>query len=67
MHVSLGVETKNVALSEISQRNDILYESLEKMRVELQNCRRIMSQIEAEKFDLEKETLRLRREAKTME
>ena len=67
MHVTMGVETKNIAISEVSHRNEILSESVDKMRNELLNCRRTLSQVEAEKFDLEKETLRLRRDAKTME
>ena len=37
------------------------------MRNELLNCRRNLSQAEAEKFDLEKEVLKLRREVKTFE
>ena len=65
MHVNMGVETKNVAINEVSQRNDILTESIEKMRIELLNCRRNLSQAEAEKFDLEKDVLKLRREVKT--
>jgi hypothetical protein len=67
MHVNMGVETKNVAINEVSQRNDILTESIEKMRIELLNCRRNFSQAEAEKFDLEKDVLKLRREVKTFE
>ena len=43
MQVSMGVETRNVAISEVSHRNDILSESVEKMRNELLNCRRNMS------------------------
>jgi phage shock protein A len=61
----MGAETKIIAINEVSQRNDILNESIEKMRVELMNCRRNMSQVEGEKFDLEKEVLKLRRELKT--
>lgn len=67
MHVNMGVETKNVAINEVSQRNDILTESIDKMRNELLNCRRNLSQAEAEKFDLEKDVLKLRREVKTFE
>ena len=67
MQVSMGVETRNVAISEVSHRNDILSESVEKMRNELLNCRRNMSQVEAEKFELEKEVMRLRRDVKTFE
>jgi phage shock protein A len=63
----MGVETKNVAINEVSQRNDILTESIDKMRNELLNCRWNLSQAEAEKFDLEKEVLKLRREVKTFE
>ncbi len=63
----MGVETKNVAFNEVSIRNDILADSLEKMRNELLNTRRNLSQIEAEKFDLEKELLKLRRDVKTFE
>lgn len=63
----MGAETKIIAINEVSQRNDILNESIEKMRVELMNCRRNMSQVEGEKFDLEKEVLKLRREFKTFE
>jgi chromosome condensin MukBEF ATPase and DNA-binding subunit MukB len=63
----MGVETKNVAFNEVAIRNDILADSLEKMRNELLNTRRNLTQVEAEKFDLEKEILKLRRDVKTFE
>jgi hypothetical protein len=43
----------------------ILNESIEKMKNELFNLRRSLSQVESEKFDLEKEVLNLRRDLKT--
>ena len=43
----------------------ILSESIEKIKNELFNSRRALSQVESEKFDLEKEVLNLRRDLKT--
>ena len=43
----------------------ILNESIEKMKNELFNLRKSLSQVESEKFDLEKEVLNLRRDLKT--
>jgi hypothetical protein len=60
----MGFETKSVAINEVSNRNEILNESLDKVKVELFNARRLLTQIENEKFDLEKEILILRREIK---
>ncbi len=65
--MSMNFETKEVTINEVAQRNQILNESLEKFRLELFNARKTLSQVESEKFDLEKETLRLRRDNKTQE
>jgi hypothetical protein len=43
----------------------ILSESIEKIKNELFNTRRTLSQAESEKFDLEKEVLNLRKDLKT--
>jgi hypothetical protein len=43
----------------------ILNDSIDKLKNELFNTRRNLSQMESEKFDLEKEVLNLRRELKT--
>jgi hypothetical protein len=63
----MNVETKAFAITEVSSRNEILNESLDKVKLELFNARRTMTQAEAEKFELEKEVLRLRRENKQVE
>ena len=54
--MSMNFETKEVTINEVAQRNQILNESLEKFRLELFNARKTLSQVESEKFDLEKET-----------
>lgn len=66
-HMVMNFETKAVAINEVSSRNEILNESLDKVKVELFNARRTLTQVENEKFELEKEILRLRREVKHME
>ena len=66
-HIAMNVETKSFAIHEVSSRNEILNESLDKVKLELFNARRTLTQTESDKFDLEKEVLRLRREAKHFE
>ena len=63
----LTTETKEVAISEVSIRNDILSESLDKMRNELLSNRRTISQLESDKYDIENEAIRLKRELKVFE
>ena len=60
----MNFETKAVAINEVSSRNEILNDSLEKVKVELLNARKLLSQVESEKFEMEKEILNLRREVK---
>lgn len=43
----------------------ILNDSIDKLKNELFNTRRNLSQMESEKFDLEKEVMNLRRDLKT--
>lgn len=63
----LQSESKALAINEVSSRNDILNETLDKMKNEIFNLKKLMSSLEAEKFDLEKETLRLRKDLKKHE
>jgi precorrin-6x reductase len=60
--VMLGTGTKEIAIKEVSQQNLILNDSIDKLKNELFNIRRTLSQMESEKFDLEKEVLNVRRE-----
>ena len=66
-HLVMNFETKAVAINEVSTRNEILSDSVEKLKLEVFNARRVVAQTESEKFELEKETLRLRRESKLHE
>lgn len=50
----MNFETKAVAINEVSSRNEILNESLDKVKVELFNTRKVLAQVESDKFDLEK-------------
>jgi chromosome segregation ATPase len=63
--VMLGTGTKEIAVKEVSQQNLILNDSIDKLKNELFNIRRTLSQMESEKFDLEKEVLDLRRDNQT--
>lgn len=63
----LHSESKSIAISEVSSRNEILNESLEKMKNELFKLKKIMSSLEAEKFDIDKENMRLNKELKKHE
>jgi precorrin-6x reductase len=63
--VMFGTGTKEIAVKEVTQQNLILLDSIDKLKNELLNIRRNLSQMESEKFDLEKEVLNLRRELKT--
>jgi hypothetical protein len=55
--MAMSFETKNIAVEEVSSRNEILSGSIEKIKNELFNTRRNIAVIESEKFELEKETL----------
>ena len=50
----MSFETKNIAVEEVSSRNEILSGSIEKIKNELFNTRRNIAVIESEKFELEK-------------
>jgi chromosome segregation ATPase len=63
--VMLGTGTKEIAIKEVSQQNLILNDSIDKLKNELFNIRRTLSQMESEKFDLEKEVLNVRRDNQT--
>lgn len=65
--MAMNFETKSVAINEVSTRNEILSDSLDKVKLELFNARKNLSLVESEKLDQEKEILRLRREIKMTE
>ena len=56
-HIVMQAESKTVAINEVSQRNDILNESLEKLKLELLNTRKNLSEVENQKFEMEKENI----------
>ena len=60
-------ESRAVAINEVSSRNEILNESLEKLKLELFNIRKQLSEVENEKFDAEKENLKMKKEFKQTE
>jgi hypothetical protein len=60
----MQVESKSLAIHEVSTRNDILSESLEKYKLELFNTRTVLARTENEKFDFEKENMRLKSDIK---
>ena len=60
----MQAESRAVAINEISTRNEILNESLEKYKLELFNTRTALSKCENERFDLEKENLKLKNDIK---
>jgi hypothetical protein len=57
-------ESKVLAMNEFSTRNEILSESIEKIKLELFNTRTALSKTENEKFDYEKENLKLKSDLK---
>ena len=66
-HIVMQAESRAVAINEVSSRNEILNDSLEKIKLELYNVRKQLTQVENEKFDIEKENLKIKKESKTFE
>ena len=63
----MQAETRAVAVNEVSSRNEILNDSLDKVKTELLNTKRLLSAVESEKFDVEKENLRIKKDLKKLE
>jgi hypothetical protein len=57
-------ESKVLAMNEFSTRNEILSESIEKIKLELFNTRTTLAKAENEKFDIEKENLKMKNDLK---
>jgi hypothetical protein len=55
-------ESKKVAVSEVSTRNEILNDSVEKLKLEILNIKKTLSKVENEKIDIEKEGFKLKGE-----
>ena len=66
-HIVMEAESKSLAITQVNSRNDILNETLDKMKNEILNLKKLISSIEAEKFDLEKENTKLRKDSKAFE
>lgn len=49
--MAMNFETKSVAINEVSTRNEILSDSLDKVKLELFNARKNLSLVESEKLD----------------
>lgn len=63
----MQTESKSVAVHEVNSRNEILSDSLEKIKNELLNTKKILSGTESERFDLEKENMRIKKDVKKYE
>lgn len=57
-------ESKVLAINEIQTRNEILSESIDKIKLELFNTRTALAKAENERFDYEKENLKLKSDLK---
>jgi len=66
-HIVMQAESKTFAITQVSSRNDILNETLDKMKNEILNLKKLISSLEAEKFEIDKENTKMRKEAKTFE
>lgn len=63
----MQAESKSLAINEVSTRNEILNDSLEKLKNELFNIKKVLNSVESEKFDLEKENMRMKKDIKKYE
>ncbi|CDW80040.1 UNKNOWN [Stylonychia lemnae] len=66
-HIVMQAESRAVAINEVQSRNELLNDSLENVKNELLNTKRVLSQMENDKFELEKESLRIKRDIKKLE
>ena len=53
-----------MAANELESRNEILNDNLDKIKIELYSVKKSLSLMENEKFDLEKEIQRLKKDLK---
>ena len=60
----LKSESKQMAANELESRNEILNDNLDKIKIELYSVKKSLSLMENEKFDLEKEIQRLKKDLK---
>ena len=64
-HLALNSESKQMAVDEVESRNQILSDSLDKVKIELYGLKKTMSQMENEKMHLESECQKMKKEIKS--
>ena len=64
-HLIMKSESKQMVANELEDRNRILADNLDKVKVELYSLKTSFSSLENDKYDLEKEVEKLRKDLKS--